>query len=143
MQNQLFEQLLITQQMPAHWSLVTSYTGHSKLHGQWRATTTPWTLESSHLRVSGKARYIRKNGEAKREEGVASEHVEPPEALQIHHVRVVDEEIHLHLQTDTCQKFRIKMVNEQETIDKPWSHQQCSASGFFMGRDSVPLGRIV
>ena len=74
---------------------------------------------------------------------VASAHVEPPEALQIHHIRVVDEEIHLHLQTDTCQKFRIKMVNEQETIDKPWSHQQCSASGFFMGRDSVPLGRIV
>src|SRR6185295_18064956 len=70
MQNQLFEQLLITQQMPAHWSLVTSYTGHSKLHGQWRATTIPWTLESSHLRVSGKARYIRKNGEAKREEGL-------------------------------------------------------------------------
>jgi nitrite reductase/ring-hydroxylating ferredoxin subunit len=39
---------------------------------------------------------------------VASAHVEAPEALQIHHVRVVNKEIYLHLQTDTCQNFGIK-----------------------------------
>lgn len=39
---------------------------------------------------------------------VASVHVEASEALQIHHVGVVNEEIYLHFQTDTCQNFGIK-----------------------------------
>jgi hypothetical protein len=39
---------------------------------------------------------------------VASAHVEAPEALQIHHVRVFNKEIYLHLQTDTCQSIGIK-----------------------------------
>ena len=38
---------------------------------------------------------------------VASVQVEAPEALQIHHVRVVDKEIYLH-KPDTCQNFGIK-----------------------------------